>query len=333
MNPVLAIRGMVNSMHTLYAVDLGMQLGLFQALADSEPIGRADFVAGLPCEGEYADPWLRVVQSAGIVEVDGSDRVSFAMGWKEALTDQRSDIYVGHMPRFHLRIAGAYKRFPRLFRSGGHMPRELFNRRLIAAMAADSQRFANLFCKNTVDDIPHLRAKLEEGCLVCDVGCGGGKLAVKLGEAFPSSTIVGIDKNPAAVGIARREAIRMGLQTRVRFQRMCATGLPKNVADLVLLVEVLHEIEPGRRPSALRAMRRALKPDGVLFIADGLATHGHTDFSSEMARSVATTAFFEAPWGSKFLTRSELVRLLDEAGFGDLHASSSSEDFIEAYAT
>jgi trans-aconitate methyltransferase len=66
------------------------------------------------------------------------------------------------------------------------------------------------YAADLVDDwIPSLggvRAKLETGAQVADVGCGHGASTVLMARGYPDSEFVGFDYHPASIDSARRRA-------------------------------------------------------------------------------------------------------------------------------
>jgi ubiquinone/menaquinone biosynthesis C-methylase UbiE len=110
------------------------------------------------------------------------------------------------------------------------------------------------------------RIGLAAGWACLDVGCGDGQVAIELARAVgPRGRVVGIDIDSGALSIAREAADRADVQ--VRFLRAEATAPPeRDVFDLAYARLVLsHLADPI---GALRAMRAAVRPGGVVAIED-----------------------------------------------------------------
>jgi 2-polyprenyl-3-methyl-5-hydroxy-6-metoxy-1,4-benzoquinol methylase len=59
--------------------------------------------------------------------------------------------------------------------------------------------------------VPGLTDRLAKGARALDVGCGRGRIMIRLAELYPHSSFVGMDLSPDAVGFGRDEASKKGL--------------------------------------------------------------------------------------------------------------------------
>jgi 2-polyprenyl-3-methyl-5-hydroxy-6-metoxy-1,4-benzoquinol methylase len=108
--------------------------------------------------------------------------------------------------------------------------------------------------------MPDTLAKLEEGAIVCDVGCGRGRALSKLAAAFPRSRFVGYDLYEPAIRAARARMQDAGVADRVRLEvRDAVQGLGERF-DVVTTFDVLHDSADPR--AIVSAIRSALAPDG-----------------------------------------------------------------------
>ncbi len=334
MSMIQSMRGMIGDMYAVYAIDLGVELGLFDELAASEePVDIRELAERADCRAndDMLHGWMRAVQAAGIVNVDENNRVSFQGGWREALTDPTSTEYVATLPRCYIALAEAYPRFAELFREGKSLPWQKLGKSVVEDISADSLRAANFFIKAVVPRVPGLREKLENGARVCDVGCSAGHMTIRLAEAFSSARFVGIDPWQDAIDLAKQHAAEHGVADRVTFQMQCASELPGGTYDIVLLNDVLHEMDQGLRVKALHAICGSLRKGGGLFFSDPIAPAAHSDFLKPSSRVPSITLFFETPFGAKVHTRLELERFLREAGFGAPTEIESTDTDICVY--
>jgi ubiquinone/menaquinone biosynthesis C-methylase UbiE len=106
---------------------------------------------------------------------------------------------------------------------------------------------------------------LAPGVHVLDVGCGPGTITVDIAGRVAPGRVVGIDASAAVIEQARRDAEGV---TNVDFTTgdLYALDLPDASFDVVHAHQVLQHVPDP--VSALRAMRRLCKPDGVVAARD-----------------------------------------------------------------
>jgi SAM-dependent methyltransferase len=110
--------------------------------------------------------------------------------------------------------------------------------------------------------------KVKPGQVVCDFGCGNGfhslQLAKRVGAA---GEVHSIDIQPEMLEMLRERAGPRGL---ANIKPVLATGqesgLPPNTFDLVLMVDVYHELSDPE--TVLAAVRKSLKPEGRLVLVE-----------------------------------------------------------------
>jgi ubiquinone/menaquinone biosynthesis C-methylase UbiE len=110
-----------------------------------------------------------------------------------------------------------------------------------------------------------LAVRLRPGHAVLDVGCGTGAITSGIAKAVrPQGYVVGVDRDPGLLEIARRE--HSGLPN-LTFELGDATSLGfRSQFDVVTAARTLQWIaEPG---VALLNMRRAAKPAGLIVVLD-----------------------------------------------------------------
>lgn len=112
------------------------------------------------------------------------------------------------------------------------------------------------------------QAGIQPGSTVLEIGCGTGNVVLRAKRAVPSATVIGLDPDPEALGIARRKAADEGLT--LRFDSGAAEELPYDdgSVDRVLSSLMLHHLSGDQQVSALREVRRVLAPGGSLHLVD-----------------------------------------------------------------
>ncbi|MGD9008279.1 MAG: class I SAM-dependent methyltransferase [Desulfobacteraceae bacterium] len=324
---------MINSMHMVHALNLGIELELFRTLSHcTPPVTVEKFIESVPYATEFIPTWIHVMQSAGVIEVDQEQVITFKDDWQEALTDGNSTIYASGLPKCHLEIAKSYQKFPEIYKGRDELTSVHNDMELISAIAADGRRFLNIFDHQVIDKIPHLRFKLNDGCTLYEVGCGGGDFLIHLAERFPSSQFTGIDLSENAIHLAKIRNDQIGPLNNVTFFNTCVTKLDASIADCIAMIEVLHEIRVEIRIEALKACWRALKPDGIFFIIDILAPEDPVAYNKGQRILSSLIQFFEAPWGSELVSRNRFYGLLKDAGIDNARTIFETDEIIAVYA-
>jgi cyclopropane fatty-acyl-phospholipid synthase-like methyltransferase len=109
---------------------------------------------------------------------------------------------------------------------------------------------------------------------VVDYGCGSGELLLRVLEAAPGATGVGIDIHGPDIARGRENAYKRGLAGRVRFIEGPAAdhGSP---ADVVMSCGAYQAF--GTIPEALKALRALVKPAGLLLFGAEIWDRTPTD--------------------------------------------------------
>jgi demethylspheroidene O-methyltransferase len=172
-----------------------------------------------------------------------------------------------------------------------------------SALMAASQA---MIAEDVLDGLPLARHR----CLM-DVGGGEGVFLSAAGARAPHLQLILFDL-PAVAERARARFAQAGLGGRARLVGGDALrdALPAG-ADIVSLVRVLHDHDDDAALAILRAVRRALPPDGMLLLAE------------PMARTPGAEPMGEAYFGFYLLamgqgrprSKEEIDRLLGAAGF------------------
>ncbi len=112
------------------------------------------------------------------------------------------------------------------------------------------------------------QARIAPGMQVLDLGCGTGTLALLIKRSHPTARVVGLDVDPRILEIARQKIAAAGADVELRNGTAEEAGLAPGSFDRVLTSLVLHHLTTAEKLATLRAVRRALRPDGELHVAD-----------------------------------------------------------------
>jgi arsenite methyltransferase len=170
--------------------------------------------------------------------------------------------------------------------------------------------------------LAHL-AGVRPGWRVLDVASGRGATA-RLLAAELGAEVTGVDRSPQSVVAARAEADAAGVGDRARFVQGEAEALPvTGEAFDAVICECALCLFPGKR-QAVAEMRRALRPRGVVAIADLTAE------LNELPASLRGAAARVACIGEA-LPKDGYRELLCDAGF-ELVAAEAHDGALAALA-
>lgn len=104
-------------------------------------------------------------------------------------------------------------------------------------------------------------ARLSADGLMLDVGCGSGQTAVWFRTMYPRWRVAGLDI--AVEGLQAARALNVGVSRASALQ----LPHPDRCADVIITLDVVQHLPlSGGDVTALREMRRVLKPGGVLLL-------------------------------------------------------------------
>ncbi|WP_436771466.1 SAM-dependent methyltransferase [Yinghuangia sp. YIM S09857] len=162
---------------------------------------------------------------------------------------------------------------------------------------------------------------------VLDIGCGWGEMLLRVLEAVPGSTGVGLDINAEDLARGTDLAKRRGLAGRVEFSEESALGTARGPADAVLCLgagQALCDPEQPYDPGVvLHELRRLVRPGGRVVLGEGFWDRAPTD--EELA------AMWPGAHRGDHLRLGPLVDLAVEAGFRPAWIESASREEWEEF--
>ena len=113
-------------------------------------------------------------------------------------------------------------------------------------------------------------AKLERGGHVADVGCGHGASAIIMAEAYPNSTLVGVDYHEHSIDVARERAEEAGVADHVSFEVATAKEYDGSEYDVVTMFDCYHDV--GDPVGVAAHVRETLADDGTWLLVEPFAS-------------------------------------------------------------
>jgi SAM-dependent methyltransferase len=255
-------RDIASAMVTVMA-GIGNRLGLFKQLAAGGPATSAELATRAGLDERYVREWLGAMAAAGYIayEPEG-ERYHLPLEHARVLAEEGGPFFVGGVHQFAPALIRPLDRILEAFRRGGGAPQSAYDDDLWEGMERSSASWnAHVLVQRALPEMPEVRAKLEHGALLADIGCGRGGALIALAQAFPGARFVGYDLYPPTVASATVNAVKAGVGDRIRFvARDVSQGLPEPY-DIITSFDVVHDSADPL--GLLRAVRAALRPDGI----------------------------------------------------------------------
>jgi SAM-dependent methyltransferase len=258
------------------SVHLGLELGLYQALADLGAATETEVAAHTGIGLRYAHEWLEQQATAGYLACDNPEnpaeqrRYRLPPGHAEVLLDADSPDHAGPLAATFAGVAGVLPQLLEAYRSGGGVPYATYGPQLRRGIAAlNRPMFLHDLASTWLPAAPEIDQRLRSHppARVLDLGCGLGASSIALARAYPRARVLGVDLDQASVTEARTAAAQAGLADRVSFVVGDAAQVtPDAPFDLITIFEALHDM--GDPEGTLRTAHTLLADHGSVLVAD-----------------------------------------------------------------
>ncbi|PHN02169.1 class I SAM-dependent methyltransferase [Flavilitoribacter nigricans] len=109
--------------------------------------------------------------------------------------------------------------------------------------------------------------ELQPDMRIADIGAGSGYYTFRMAEQVPNGKVFAVDIQPEMLELIRQKAEREGIDNIELIQgRETSPQLPENSVDLVLMVDVYHELSHPRE--MMEVVVKALRPDGKFILLE-----------------------------------------------------------------
>jgi ubiquinone/menaquinone biosynthesis C-methylase UbiE len=251
-------------------VVIGEKLGLYKALA-AQPLTSSQLAAKTNTDERYVREWPSSQAAGGYISCDEQAN-RFFLNEEQAFTlaNEDSPAYLPGAFQLALDSLAAVPRIAESFRTGAGMG---WHEHDDGVFQGCEKFFRPGYAANLVSAwIPALqdvKAKLERGAQVADVGCGKGASTILLAKAFPNSKFFGFDYHDKSIEGARETAKREGVADRVTFEVAKAKEFPGKGYDFVAVFDCLHDM--GDPIGAAKHVHQSLSKDGTWMIVEPFA--------------------------------------------------------------
>jgi SAM-dependent methyltransferase len=252
-------------------VRIGDRLGLYTALNEGGAMTSAELAAKARIAERYAREWLSHQAASGYLAYDPqTQRFELSDEHAMILADPASPVYMQGAFDIAAAMVDNKELVESAFRTGKGVG---WGEQAGCLFCATGRFFRPGYQNNLVSAwLPELHdvvAKLNDGGVVADIGCGHGFSTVIMAKAFPQSTFIGYDFHAGSIEQARLHAAEHGVTANTRFEVATAQDFPAKDLDLVTFFDCLHDM--GDPEGAARQVRRSLKPDGTWMVVEPMA--------------------------------------------------------------
>jgi len=189
--------------NAVFLIDIGVELGLFKALAEKPGRTAAQIAADLKLHPPYVEVWCMTAFGLGLLDADEQRHFTLAPYMDKILASP------GH-PRDltgYIRLGTAFltedfERCRKAFHSGETVP---FQGRSHAFADTIGDAIGGLHAataRKLLPDLAGMTERLENGAKVLEVGCGTGRFLMQLAKAWPKAHCTGADIDPTGIEIA-----------------------------------------------------------------------------------------------------------------------------------
>lgn len=270
------------------AVRIGFRLGLFNELHRDGPMTSEELAGRLKLAPRYIREWTLAQAANGYISHEAG---RFWLSPEQSMLFANPDSPVFMAGAFDLAAAmiDGESKVEQGFRTGEGVAWGDSAGCLFCAVGAFFRPgYVNAICPAWLPALDGMVARLQEGALVADVGCGVGFSTLLMAEEYPNSRFVGYDFHAPSIEQASAHAVHHGLADRVRFETVAAKEIADRDFDLVTMFDCLHDM--GDPLGCASHMRRLLKADGLWMLVEPIAADDPTGALS----SPVTRLFYNA---------------------------------------
>ena len=260
----------------MYMISVGHQTGLFDAMSALPPSTSEQVAEASGLNERYVREWLGAMVTGRIVVYEPATRTYRLPPEHAASLTRAAGFRNLSVTAMILTALGTVEQpIIRSFREGGGVPYSAFERFDGIVAEVSARRFDAGLLTEAVPAVDGLKQRLEAGIEVADIGCGQGRAACILAEAFPASRFVGYDFSDEAVSAADAEAGARGL-TNAGFEVRDVAYLDEpGRFDFITAFDAIHD--QARPDLVLEAIYTALKLGGTFLCVDFAASSNLED--------------------------------------------------------
>jgi ubiquinone/menaquinone biosynthesis C-methylase UbiE len=330
----------VNEAAVMLMVSVGHRTGLFDTMDGMDWATSPRIAEDANLNERYVREWLGAMVTGRVIDYRADDQ-SYRLPAEHArwLTRRVTPENLAITAQFFSVLGGVESQVVEKFKSGGGVHYHCFHRFHETMAEESSQTVVAALQDHIVPLADGLANDLARGIDVVDVGCGAGRAACALAEAYPQSRFVGYDLCEDAIAMARESAEARGI-TNIRFEaRDLMTLDGSEQFDLVTAFDIVHDQKDPA--GVLDVIHRVLRPGGTFLMQDIAGSsyleknmdHPLGPFTYTISTMhCMTVSLAQGGAGLGTMWGEELAeRMLEEAGFTNLEKHKLAHDFMNVY--
>src|SRR5215472_18397052 len=234
---------------------IGDRTGIFKAMAGGGPLTVEQLAAKTGLSARYVREWLGAMATARYVEYDtGRNTYLLTPEYAAALADEDSPFFIGGYFQMAQAAVTVAPKVAEAFKSGKGVSQAEYPPSFFEAAERNSHtRYLHKLLRKWIPAMPQVVERLSAGGVGADVGCGGGRAAIMIAQAYPKARLFGYDIHAESIERARHNAAAAGVADRVRFEALDGGQLPAAKFDFVSTFDVVHDaVAPVGLMSAIR---------------------------------------------------------------------------------
>ena len=263
--------GDLGAMMSIGPMLIGEKLGLYKVLAQKGPQTAGELAAATQTNERYVREWLCAQAASGFVDYDSvTEKFSMNPEQSVALGADDSPFYFMGAVELAFGMMRAESAMTDAFRTGNGLGWHEHDTCLFRGV---ERFFRPGYMRHLLTEwIPALggiKARLEAGVKVADVGCGHGSSTILMAQAFPKSRFFGFDYHAPSIEKARKAAEAAGVADRATFEVAPAKQYPGKDYTLVTFFDCLHDM--GDPAGASKHVYSTLADDGAWMVVEPFA--------------------------------------------------------------
>lgn len=332
--------GILNDSSLALMMSIGHQTGLFDTMAKLPPSTSEQIAKAARLKERYVREWLGAMLTGRVVEYNPANGTYFlppehSASLTRAAGPENLALYMQYIPLLGNVEEGIIKSF----RKGGGVPYSAYPKFQKIQSEDSSSIYDATLVQTTLPIVPGIVERLKAGIEAADIGCGSGHAVNLMARAFPKSRFTGYDFSKEGIAAAKAEAKKWKL-SNTRFMVQDVSRLhERDRFDFITTFDAVHD--QAKPKTVLKALARALKPDGVYLMVDIAASSNvHENIDHPLGSTLYTVSCLHcmtvslalkgeglgAMWG-----KQKALEYLAEAGFSNVVIKEVPGDIFNYY--